>query len=230
MATELADLVAALPPAASPTDYAHAIVHDNLLAKPTTATRRSTRQRLAELYGLDPKIPLFRVLRRVWATDESGRPLVALLAALARDPLLRATAAPVVSLSEGAELVRTPFLDAIREAVGGRLNDAVLDKVARNAASSWSQAGHLVGRVRKVRRRVRPTPGSVAFALWLGSIEGTSGEALLDTRWTQVLDRSGRELLPLALEAKQLGLIHARAGAGVIEIDPNPLDARARVA
>jgi hypothetical protein len=136
----------------------------------------------------------------------------------------------VLELTDGAELVRAPFLAAIRDAVGERLNDAVLDKVARNAASSWAQAGHLAGRVRKIRRRVSPTPGSLAFALWLGSVEGLAGEPLLETRWTRVLDRTGRELLPLALEARQLGLIHARAGAGVVEIDASRLDPFARVA
>jgi hypothetical protein len=230
MLRELSDLLAALPRDAPPADYRRAVVDENVLAKPTTASRRSTRQRLTELYGLDRRIPVFRVLRRVWESDESGRPLMALLAALARDPLLRATAGSVLSLSEGVELVRTSFVDAIRDAVGGRLNDAVLDKVARNAASSWLQAGHLQGRVRKIRRRVRPTPGPLALALWLGSIEGLAGESLLESKWTHVLDRSGRELLPLALQAKQLGLIDARAGAGVVELDPSRLDPLVRVA
>lgn len=230
MLAELGDLLAAVPPESAASAYEAAVVIDNVLGKSTTATRRLTRQRLTELYGLDPRIPLFRVLRRVWAVDEAGRLLVAFLCALARDPLLRATAPAVLDLPVGAELVRAPFLDAIRDAVGSRLNDAVLDKVARNAASSWSQAGHLEGRVRKIRRRVAPTPGSLAFALWMGSVEGFAGEALLECRWTRVLDRKGRELLPLALQAKQLGLIHARAGGGVVEIDASRLDAVARVA
>ena len=46
--------------------------------------------------------------------------------------------------------------------VGSRLNDAILDKVARNAGSSWSQSGHLQGRVRKIRLRVDPTVGPAA--------------------------------------------------------------------
>jgi hypothetical protein len=64
----------------------------------------------------------------------------------------------------------------------------------------------------------------------MGSLEGLGGEALLDCRWTRVLDHSGRGLLPVALEAKQRGLIHARAGGGVVEIDASRLDAVARVA
>ncbi len=224
MLVELTELLAGMPDDAERAAYAAAIVDDNLLGKQTAATRRLTNQRLGELYGLDPRIPLFRILRRLWAVDGAGRPLLALLCVLARDPLLRATAPPVLALPAGAELVRTTLLDALRHAVGGRLNEAVLDKVARNAASTWSQSGHLHGRVRKLRQAVSPTPGSAAFALWLGSLEGLAGEQLLDCGWARALDQHGHALLPAALHAKQLGLIHARAGGGVVEIDTRPLD------
>jgi len=225
MLAELTDLLAAVPADADREAYTAAIVEENVLGKATAATRRLTNQRLGELYGLDRRLPLFRVLRRLWVVGEPGRPLLALLCALARDPLLRSTAPAVLGLPVGTELMRATFLDAIREAVGSRFNDATLDKVARNAGSSWSQSGHLQGRVRKVRRRVTPTPGPVAAALWLGALEGLAGEQLLGCRWAQVLDRSGRELVDVVLQAKQLGLIHARIGGGVVEIDPRRLDA-----
>jgi hypothetical protein len=229
MLGELTDLLAVVPQGADREAYAKAIVDENALGKQTIATRRLTCQRLRELYGLDPRLPLFRVLRRLWAADEAGRPLLAILCSLARDPLLRATTATVLGLPVGAELVRALFLDSIREAVGGRLNDAVLDKVARNAASSWSQSGHLEGRVRKVRRRVVPTAGSTTLAIWLGALEGLAGRSLLESRWARVLDRTRDELLAVALQAKQLGLLHARAGGGVVEIDASRLDPALRL-
>ena len=224
MLAELDDLFAAVEPAGVRADYLAAIVEENVLGKATVATRRSTGQRLCELYALEPHVPIFRVLRRLWQVDVPGRPLLAMLCAVARDPLLRSTAPAVLALPVGAELVRSRFLDDIRQTVGARLNEAVLDKVARNAASSWAQAGHLRGRMRKIRTAVAPTPGCLAMALWLGAVEGLAGRALLDCAWTRVLDRTGPELLPVALQAKQLGLIHARAGGGVIEIDTSLLD------
>ena len=224
MFADLGELLAAVPPEAVRADYVAAIIEDNVLGKATIATRRWTAQRLGELYALDPRVPIFRVLRRLWSVDVPGRPLLAMLCALARDPLLRSTAPAVLALPVGAELVRSRFLDEIREVVGARLNESVLDKVARNAASSWAQSGHLQGRMRKIRTSVAPTPGSSAMALWLGSLEGLGGPALLDCRWTRVLDRTGQDLLPVAFEAKQLGLIHARAGGGVVEINASRLD------
>ena len=67
--------------------YVSAIIDQNCLGKQTVSTRKLTCQRLSELYGLDPSIPLFRILRYLWQVDETGRPLLALLTALARDPL-----------------------------------------------------------------------------------------------------------------------------------------------
>ena len=224
MLADLGELLAAVPPEAVRADYVAAIIDENVLGKATIATRRWTAQRLGELYALDPRVPIFRVLRRLWSVDVPGRPLLAMLCALARDPLLRSTAPAVLALPVGAELVRSRFLDEIRKVVGARLNESVLDKVARNAASSWAQSGHLQGRMRKIRTSVAPTPGSSAMALWLGSLEGLAGPALLDCDWTRVLDRAGQDLLPVAFEAKQLGLIHARAGGGVVEINASRLD------
>lgn len=224
MLAELTDLLAACPGSATRDDYATAIITDNVLGKLTASTRRITNQRLGELYGLDPRTPVFRVLRRLWAIDPPGRPLLALLCVLGRDPLLRVTAASVLPLNPGEELIRSTFTEAIRVSVGDRLNDSILDKVARNAGSSWTQSGHLEGRVRKIRRRVEPTPGAVAFALWLGSLFSIAGEELLATPWTGVLDRAPGELHSLVFKAKQLRLLQAQIGGDVVEIDPTGLD------
>src|SRR4051794_31712265 len=66
MFDDLQQLLAAAPAEAKRQDYAQSIIEGNGLSKPTAATRRLTNQRLGELYGLDPAIPTFRVLRRLW--------------------------------------------------------------------------------------------------------------------------------------------------------------------
>ena len=224
MLRDLTELLAAVPSDAAREEYAAAIVEENVLGKPTWVTRNVSRKYLTNLYGLDPGLPLFRVLRKLWEADPAGRPLVALLCALARDPLLRSTAAHVLSLGEGEELLRAPFSTVIRSAVGRRHNDSVLESVASRAASSWTQSGHLEGHRRKLRRRVAPTPGAVAMALWLGELQGLAGLSLLDSDWAAVLDRTGPAMLPFALEARRYGLIHARAAGNVVEIDTRRLD------
>jgi hypothetical protein len=93
MLAELQALLASCEPDAFRESYISAILNDNCLGKRTVATRRLSSQRLSELYALDPDVPLFRVMRRFWYGGGNGHPLLAMLLALARDPLLRASAA-----------------------------------------------------------------------------------------------------------------------------------------
>jgi hypothetical protein len=221
MLAELAALLEQVGPKGERPAYLAAVIEDNALHKTTVATRKLTAQRLSELYALDPANPLFRVLRRYWVDDAAGRPLLALLCALARDPLLRATAKPVLALRVGEELSRQAMTDAVRSAVGSRLNDSTLDKVVRNASSSWNQSGHLSGRTRKFRQAIRATPFATAYALMLGYLQGLRGGRLFETQWTRVLDTSGAELKQLAAEAKRLGALDMKAAGEVIDISFN---------
>lgn len=224
MLAELSELLSIVPANSTREEYAVAIIEDNVLGKQTNSNRRLTNQRLGELYGLSVTIPLFRILRRLWDIDKQGRPLLALLCVLATDPLLRATANVVLPMPVGNELLRSKMIYAIHETTGNRLNDSTINKVARNASSSWTQSGHLAGRVRKIRQDVQPTPGSVAYAIWFGSLQDLAGDNLLRSPWAQVLSQSPDILIDLTLRAKQIGLLNANYGGGVIEIDISPLE------
>ena len=144
--------------------------------------------------------------------------------AIARDPLLAATAASVLALSPGSELQRNAMKAALHTVVDERLNDATVDKVIRNAASSWAQAGHLVGRTFKKRALVRATPGSVAFGLYLGHAVGFRGVPLFATGWVSLLDCTPISARDLAVEAKRIGLIDLRMAGEVVDLVLDRLD------
>ena len=218
MLQELTHLLAATIVTATHHDYVRVAMEENCLGKRTAATRRLSIQRLTELYGLDRRLTLFRVLRELWERDESSRALLAMLLALARDPLLRATAGAVVGTPHGHELARQPMTDALSDVAVGRLNEAVLDKVVRNAASSWTQSGHLRGRSRKTRQHVRATPAATAYALLLGYGCGTRGRMLFGSPWCAILDASESDLLELAVEAKSLGLLDLKQSGSIVDI------------
>ena len=229
MLDELSQLLDAVPGEASRRDYAQAVTEGNCLGKRTAATRKHSLQRLTELYGLDTRLLLFRVLKRLWGRHASSRPLLALLLALARDPLLRATARAVVATPFGHELGRQAMKDALSGIVEGRLNDATLDKVVRNASSSWTQSGHLRGRGRKIRQRVAATPAAVAYALVLGFALGRRGRLLFETPWAAVLDASPGELVEVAVDARRLGLVDLKQSGRMIDVSfPAMLTGRER--
>ncbi len=218
MLEELSNLLDATPGEATREDYADAVLEDNCLGKRTAATRKLSLQRLTELYGLDAKLILFRVLRDLWGRHEPSRPLLGLLLALARDPLLRTIAAAVIRTPFGHEFARQTMKDALSDAVGDRLNKATLDKVVRNASSSWTQSGHLQGRGRKTRQRVLPTPAATTYALLLGFAVGRRGQMLFETPWTAILDVGLDELIDLASDARRLGLIDLKQSGAIIDV------------
>jgi len=218
MLQELSLLLDACPQSAGRDEYLSAIVDDNCLGKRTVATRKLSGQRLSELYGLNPEILLFHVMRRFWYADDAGRPVLALLTAMARDPLLRATVEPIMRMNPGEELGRQQITDVLVRVIGDRLSESTLDKVVRNAASSWTQSGHLKGRGRKTRCQVQPTPIAVAYALLLGYILGVRSRGLFGTLWARVLDLPREELIYLAMDAKRLGLLDMSQSGDVIEV------------
>jgi len=218
MLDELRAVLASCRPDARRDEYLAAIQEDNCLGKRTAATRKLSSQRLSELYALEPEVPLFRVMRRCWYADCDGQALLALLLALARDPLLRASAPPVLRMRPGEELARQQMTEALNRAVGSRLSESTLDKVVRNAASSWTQSGHLKGRGRKVRQSVTPTAATTAYALLLGHLTGKRGAALFETLWAQVLDAPAGELMHLAMDARRLGFLDMSQSGGVIDV------------
>ena len=224
MLVELEAVLEAAPGGADRSAYAKTIIEDNCLHKPTASTRRTSNQRLGELYALDPRAPLFRALRNLWSVEPEAHAQLALLAALARDPLLMASAAPLLAQPSGSEIQRAPIRNALRGLVGERMNDATLDKVLRNVLSTWTQTGHLKGRTFKFRQRVQAFPSAFAFAVWLGDAAGFRGQELLTCGWVGALDCSASSARGLALEAKRVGLIDLRTAGDVVEFGLDRLD------
>lgn len=197
-----------------------AIVGENLLGKPSAPARAVAADRLAKLYGLgDAPPPISLALFSLWRRDLPGRPLLALLCALARDPTFRDGADPVLDAAPGAQ-VRSPALAAAYEARHpGRFGPKMTASLARNAASSWTQAGYLSGAVRKTRVRVKPTPTTAAYAALLARLCGFGGARLLGSRWLDVLDCPTEERLGLLRQAEGLGLARVRSAGDVLEIE-----------
>jgi len=220
MVSNLQRLLSDLPPDAAPDAYRTAVRDENVLAKDTTSGREWAFRQLRRFYGLDPHSVLFRALRDLWEHDKSSQPLLALLCALARDPVLRATAEVIVTADPGDVVGRSDFEAAIEAAFPAAYKDTTRRTTAQNAASSWNQSGHLHQEKpgRKVRTRVQATPAAVAYALMLGHLQGGRGQALFETLWVRLLDQPRSQLRELAATASQLGMLEFRSAGGVVEI------------
>ena len=199
-------------------DYLEAIQTANCLGKRSGKTRTLTFRHLADLYALDPSLMVFRALRFFWQRDVDGQPLLAALCAYSRDPILRATASFVQGFAEGATLTREAMEEFIDAQEPGRFSKATLKSTAQNINSSWTQSGHLVGRVRKVRACAVATPGTVSLALLLGYVSGLRGESLLNSDFTRMLDCSLEKTIELAEDASRRGWISLKRVGQVVEV------------
>jgi hypothetical protein len=198
--------------------YLSSIINDNCLNKRSDRTKNLTARHLVNLYGLDPSITLFRCFRYFWQRDEEGRPLLALLFAISRDAILKSSIPFIQSYAIGQRVIREALEEYIENLETGRFSPATLKSTAQNINSSWTQSGHLKGKVKKVRSAAKATPGAAAFSLLLGYLSGVRGESLFQTEYAKLLDCSMEESIELSIEASRKGWIVLKRLGSVIEV------------
>ncbi len=220
MLSELRQLLSLCPSGTHPAEYRRAALDDNALGKRSVPARERAFRYLRELYALDLQHETFAALRYLWEFDLNAQPLIALLAAVERDPALRATAKPILGSHPGDGLTAEDLRIAVHAAYPDSYSAATAAKIGRNALSSWTQAGHVVaqGRYTKVRGQALCRPSAVAFALFLGHRAGAAGQALFDTLYAHLLDVPPAIARDQAFEAAQRGWIDYREVGGIIEV------------
>lgn len=225
MLAELEAALSAVPVGSTSDDYRAAVLGRNVLGKTTDSTRKKTLRHLRELYALDEAVPIFGLLRQLQAVDRGASlPLLAIQVAWSRDPLLRATTRPVLDAAAGDRVERASLVQAFEEVFPNQYSAATLKTTTQNAASSWTQAGHLAGAVKKVRRQIKPTPVAVTMALFLGQVAGHHGAEVFASPWVRLLDLSADRAGTMAMEAHRAGLLNLRAVGDVVDLSFPMLD------
>jgi hypothetical protein len=228
MLPELRALLAAVRADAGPTDYVAAAVEENAMGKATAATRAKTFGMLRQLYALDPSVPIFRALRALWDADEASQATLALLCAVARDPLLRATSDFVLALRSGEPFGPEVLAREVAEAYPARYSSGVLHHIGQNTGATWIQAGLGHGVVKKTRTHASLTTPGVVYALYLGHVEGRSGPQLLASLWARLLDTPAPVLKAKLDEIARAGWIDLASTGGMTEIGFSHLDSLTR--
>jgi hypothetical protein len=218
MLEELRAVLASVPLGSAATEYREAILERNVLDKTTESTKKESLRRLRELYALDEMTPIFGLLRKLHATDAENLPLLAIQVAWTRDPLLRATSPPVLDASEGERVETASLAQAFEAAFPNQYSELSRNQTARHAASSWTQSGHLAGRTKKTRQRVKPNAVAVAMALFLGDIAGYHGSAVFSNPWCRLLDLSSDLAKTMGAESHRAGILNLRAVGEIIEL------------
>lgn len=218
MLDDLRLLLAHTPASATRADYAEAIIGANVLGKATKKARELALRHLSGLYGLDAQNAIFRALRRLWPLDVAAQPFLALAVALARDPLLRASEPFILDMPTGTPVPRENVEAFLATTFADRFSAASLKSFAQNVAGTWTAAGYLRGHRRKTRVQVLARPESAALCLFLGFLEGRTGQRLFSSNWMRLLGGSPDELEALTKSASHRGLLVFMSAGGVKEV------------
>lgn len=224
MLSEITKLLSETRPETTEMEYRQAVIASNLLSKSTATTREKTFRHLREFYLLSHVSPLFRIYRYLADYDPASLQQLSLLVAWSRDPLLRASTSAIFRANIGSEVSKDLLKEAITQEYQTRYSDLNIDKIARNAGSSWTQSGHLSGRSKKFRKMINATPAALTLALYIGHLSGLAGEQLLRAPWVQLLDLSIDQARTRAAQLNSERLINLRAIGSVVEITFPKLD------
>lgn len=220
MVSELAMLLTAVSaPEASFQDYSIAILMDNCLHKHSVSNRKRTLDNLRILYGLDSQITIFRVLKKFWIKDPDSLPQTAFLCAVTRDQLLRELSPWMLAKPEGTLIDRLELEKQITKLYPDRFSSRTLTSTSQNLNATWTQAGFLIGRCKKIRIQVKPSPTSVTYALLLGFLCGVQGMRLFESEYVSFLDSTKDNLINLAELASRRGLLRLKRIGDVVELN-----------
>ena len=219
MLADLTTLLSNAPAEARRADFNKRIVEENCLGKKTTSNRWLTARHLADLYGLDQGVTVFRLLRVFWSTDTAARPMLALLCANARDTLLRLSARKVLDAKPSETITSADFVIFFNHELPGRFSESMTMSLAQNVGATWTYGGFFKGKIVKTRTRPVVTPAVAAYALSLGYLCGLRGQVLLESFWARLLDMPREQVIGLAQEASKRGWLDFKGAGNIFEIN-----------
>jgi len=224
MVPELELLLAAVAETiASFEHYRDAVITDNCLQKRSASNRMRTLEHLRVLYGLDDKIPLFRLLKILGKKDPGSLPQLAFLCASARDKMLRELSPWMISHPVGSQVLRSELEEQIELRFPGRFSAITLRSTSQNLNASWAQAGYSQGRKTKTRIKLYTGPAAVTYALLLAYMTGIRGIRLFESAYARLLDCPKDEMFTLAELASRKGWIRMKRIGDVVDVSFDPI-------
>jgi hypothetical protein len=215
--------VTSVSASASREQYKSAILEENVLGKPTFSSREKSYRHLTELYGLDPKLALFRVFRELSGRDSASVPLMAMTCTFCRDPQLRQSFELIERLRVGQMLTREQMEEHIEAGFPHRFSPAMKKSLAQNVNTTWTASGHLKGKARKTRSLPEPSVAASTYAMFAGFLLGLRGEILVRSVFGALVAGAPEAIVSHLSTASARGWVRFRHAGGVFEIDFAPM-------
>jgi len=192
---------------------------DNVAGKLSKSNQEKTNRYLKQLYGFDLSDSFFSSFSWFWkSTPESEHSLMAIIYAIKNDFLLSESIDVVNSIAIGNKVTIELLERNIQSRYPNRFSKATLRSIAQNIASSWKQAGFIIGKVKNIR--VMPDIGywTVSFALLIGYLEGMRGEFLLGSKYIRTMGLPEAKIRELITEASKRDILQYQYSGHVTTI------------
>ena len=105
----------------------------------------------------------------------------------------------------------------------GRFSPAMKKSLAQNVGTTWTAAGHLTGRVRKIRSLPQPRMAASVYAMLAGYLLGLRGEILVQSVFSRLVAQDPAVVIAHLSAASARGWVRFRHSGGVLELDFGPL-------
>lgn len=194
------------------------IMANNVFNKRTESSKKKTINYLTQLYSFKKDDRKFQCLENYWnKVEEKEKPILALLLAVSKDYLMRESVDFVKSVKHNVKASIEEFEANISHHHPNRFTPKTLRSVSQNVASSWKQAGYVVGKVKNIRTECPPSYFTTAFAFLMAYLDDLRGEYLFNHPSVKALDATKKEILNLIKAASDRELLdYNRSGASIV--------------
>ena len=194
------------------------IMDDNIFNKKTESSKKKTIKYLEHLYSFKKNNSKFLCLEDYWnKIEDYEKPLLAFLFASSVDYLIEESIDFVKSVKIESKANIELFESNIEHHHPNRFTSKTLRSVSQNVASSWKQAGYILGKVKNIRKLNPPGHCIASFAFLIAYLDGLRGDYLFNHPTVRALDASREETLSLLKAASDRELLsYNRSGASIV--------------
>lgn len=192
------------------------IIEQNPIYKTTKSNLQKTVGFLSKIYDFQENNLLWKVFVHLMnQSSESDKRLMTLFYALLKDDFLKLSIPVVIDTKFGNKVLVQNIQKVLEVKYPDSYSPNTLLSTAQNIASSWKQAGYILGKIKNIRVPIHPEVNSVVFAMYLGYYAGNVGDDLFNTKWTKLLELSESKIRELLTKAAFNELIEYNFSGGV---------------
>ncbi len=199
-------------------------LHSNVFGKKSADGIRQTSRFLKRLYSFDSNNPRFAALKYFWKiTEPAEKPLIAFVFAINNDVILAESIQVLRDTAPGHKAAIETFEEEIEKYHPNQYSPNTCKSMAQNIASSWKQAGFIVGKVKNIRTQPEIGYKVACFAFLLAYLKGDRGDFIWNSTGVKSLCLSESKLRELAIECAKNDLIQYQYAGSVTALGFNNL-------